>query len=144
MTRSIGGALEGPKTLILIVDDEPHIGLIVKMRLEQGPFTVFIASDGPDAFEQLAAHPTIALIILDLMLPGMRGADVLSLLRTDGRWQDLRCLVLTAAGQAAPLAEVEAMGISGVMTKPFSPRRLYERVVTLTAPTTALVRNSTL
>lgn len=122
---------------VLVVDDEPHIGLIIRMRLEQGPFHVLLASDGPDAFEQLAEYPGIALIILDLMLPGMRGAEVLSLLRASSRWRETPCLVLTAAGDDAQLDEVEALGISGVMTKPFSPRRLYERVVTLTSPTKA-------
>lgn len=108
------------------------------MRLEQGPFRVLLASDGPDAFEQLAEHRDVALIILDLMLPGMRGADVLSLLRANPRWRETPCLVLTAAGDDAQLEEVEALGISGVMTKPFSPRRLYERVITLTGPSPKL------
>lgn len=120
------------RTRVLVVDDEPHIGLIIRMRLEQGPFSVLLASDGPEAFELLSATPDIALVILDLMLPGMRGADVLSFLRADARWRDIPCLVLTAAGQAAQLDEVEALGIAGMMTKPFSPRRLYERVLALT------------
>jgi DNA-binding response OmpR family regulator len=120
---------------VLVVDDEPHIGLIIRMRLEQGPFQVVLASDGPDAFEQLATHPKIRLVILDLMLPGMRGADVLSHLRATSRWREIPVLVLTAAGQDAHVAEVESLGVSEVMTKPFSPRRLYERVVALTAST---------
>lgn len=123
------------RTVVLVVDDEPHIGLIIRMRLEQGPYEVMLASDGPDAFEQLAAHPGIGLVILDLMLPGMRGADVLSHLRASVRWRDTPVLVLTAAGQDADVEEVESLGVSGVMTKPFSPRRLYERVVAITTAT---------
>ncbi len=120
------------RTRILVVDDEPHIGLILRTRLEQGPFSVLLASDGPEAFEHLAAHPDVALVILDLMLPGMRGTEILSLLRADARWRHLPCLILTAAGQDAQLREAESLGVAGVMTKPFSPRRLFERVTSLT------------
>ncbi len=135
---------------ILVVDDEPHIGLIVRTRLEQGPYEVLLAGDGSEAFTLLAAHPDIALVILDLMLPGMRGAEILAVLRADARWQSLPCLILTAAGQDAQLREAEALGVSAVMTKPFSPRRLFERVVTLTRsipsttepPVSALVADS--
>ena len=98
---------------------------------------MLLASDGPEAFEILAAHPDIKLIILDLMLPGMRGAEILSLLRADSRWRKLPCLILTAAGQDAQLREAEALGVADVMTKPFSPRRLYDRVLSLTQSATA-------
>jgi DNA-binding response OmpR family regulator len=106
--------------------------LILRTRLEQGPFEVLLASDGSEAFAHLAAFPDIALVILDLMLPGMRGVEILGVLRADALWRSVPCLVLTAAGLDAQLREAEALGVSGVMTKPFSPRRLYERVVTLT------------
>ena len=96
---------------------------------------MLLASDGPEAFELLAAHPDVALVILDLMLPGMRGTEILALLRADARWRDLPCLILTAAGQDAQLREAEALGVADVMTKPFSPRRLYDRVVSLTRAT---------
>lgn len=117
---------------VLVVDDEPHIGLIVRTRLEQGPFDVELANDGSQAFRSLAAHPDIGLVILDLMLPGMRGAEILARMRADDAWRTIPCLVLTAAGQDAQVREAEALGVSAVMTKPFSPRRLFERVVTLT------------
>ncbi|MBL0172318.1 MAG: response regulator [Gemmatimonadaceae bacterium] len=124
------------------MDDEPHIGLILRTRLEQGPFRVLLASDGSGAFAQLAAHPQMALIILDLMLPGMSGQEILTVLRSDARWREVPCLILTAAGQDAQLRAVEALGVSGVMTKPFSPRRLYERVVTLTLAETSSLQET--
>ena len=66
------------------------------------------------------------------MLPGMRGTEILSVLHADARWQHVPCLILTAAGQDAQLRDAEALGVAGVMTKPFSPRRLYDRVLSLT------------
>jgi len=91
-----------------------------------------LASDGSEAFLSLATHPDIGLVILDLMLPGMRGAEVLARMRSDEAWRAIPCLILTAAGQDAQVQEAEALGVSAVMTKPFSLRRLFERVVTLT------------
>lgn len=103
----------------------------MRTRLEQGPIEVLLAADGPEAFAVLARYPDVALVILDLMLPGMSGLDILSQLRADSQWQNLPCIVLTAAGQETQLREAEALGVAGVMTKPFSPRRLYERVLGL-------------
>ena len=117
---------------VLVVDDEPHIGQIIRTRLEQGPFTVMLAGDGPEALALLEAHRDTRLVVLDLMLPGMSGLDILRTLRQDPRWESLPCLVLTAAGQDAQFREAQALGAADVLTKPFSPRRLFERVLMLT------------
>lgn len=127
---------------ILVVDDEPHIGRIIKTRLEQGPFRVTLAETGPSALSALSANPDTKLLILDLMLPGMSGLEVLTLLRADPRWQKLPCLVLTAAGQDTQYAEADALGISEFMTKPFSPRRLYSRALSLTGTEDTMTRPS--
>jgi CheY-like chemotaxis protein len=117
---------------VLVVDDEPHIGRIIKTRLEQGPFSVTLAETGPAALDALAQSPEMRLLILDLMLPGMSGIDVLRTLRRDPRWTHLPCLILTAAGQDAQYREADALGVAEFMTKPFSPRRLYARALALT------------
>ena len=119
-------------THILVVDDEPHIGRIIKTRLEQGPFTVTVAESGAQALAALEREPHIKLVVLDLMLPGMSGIDVLSAMRADDRWKDLLCIVLTAAGHDVQTRQTETLGVSEFMTKPFSPRRLFARVMTLT------------
>ncbi len=119
---------------VLVVDDEPHIGRIIRTRLEQDGFVVHLAEHGQEALALLQQHPSIALVLLDLMMPGMSGIDVLRVLRSDVRWTALPCIVLTAAGQDAQLREVEALGVSEIMTKPFSPRRLLSRVQAYTAP----------
>jgi DNA-binding response OmpR family regulator len=119
-------------TPVLVVDDEPHIGRIIKTRLEQGPFAVTLAESGTAALEALAAQPEMRLLILDLMLPGMSGLEVLRTVRQDERWAALPCLILTAAGQDAQYREADALGVAEFMTKPFSPRRLYARALSLT------------
>lgn len=129
---------------VLVVDDEPHIGRIIRTRLEQAGFTVHLAEHGAEALATLESTPAVALVVLDLMLPGMSGTDILRILRDDIRWRPLPCIVLTAAGQDAQLREVESLGVSEIMTKPFSPRRLLERVrvhtgTTLSEPTSTAV-----
>ena len=119
-------------THILVVDDEPHIGRIIKTRLEEGPFDVTVVENGTSALAALEADVQIKLVVLDLMLPGMSGIDVLRAMRGDARWKQLACVVLTAAGQDAQFRETQSLGVSDFMTKPFSPRRLFARVTSLT------------
>lgn len=117
---------------VLVVDDEPHIGQIIRVRLEQGPFTVLLAGDGLEALALLAVHDDIRLVVLDIMLPGIGGLEVLRRLRSEERWRDLPCIVLTAAGHDEQFRQAVALGAADVLTKPFSPRRLFERVLSLT------------
>ena len=123
---------DAPLIRVLVVDDEPHISLIIRTRLEQGPFEVMLADRADEALTLLQSHPDTRLVILDLMLPGLSGIDILRILRADTRWHDLPCLVLTAAGQDSQFVEAKQLGVSDIMTKPFSPRRLFERVTALT------------
>ena len=122
---------------VLVVDDEPHISRINKTRLEQGPFDVTIVETGDGVLHTLSVNPDIDLLVLDLMLPGMSGLDVLRALRADMRWRELPCIVLTAAGQDAHFRTARDLGASEFMTKPFSPRRLLARALHLVGETTA-------
>jgi CheY-like chemotaxis protein len=117
---------------VLVADDEPHIGRIVKTKLEQGPFAVTLVFDGREALEALAAHPDIRLVLLDLMMPHLTGLEVLTRMRGDPRWASLPCVILTAAGQDQRYDEAMRLGASDFITKPFSPKRLYARVLELT------------
>jgi CheY-like chemotaxis protein len=116
---------------VLVADDEPHIGRIVKTKLEQGPFAVTLVHDGGAALGALESEPDVAVVILDIMMPVMSGLEVLRRLRADPRWRALPCLVLTAAGQQEQHDQAMALGASEFMTKPFSPKRLLARVTEL-------------
>ena len=82
-----------------MADDEPHIGRIIKMKLEQGPFEVTLAYDGREALDALARNEDIALVLLDLMMPHLSGLDVLAAIRANPKYADLPTIILTAAGQ---------------------------------------------
>jgi two-component system alkaline phosphatase synthesis response regulator PhoP len=116
---------------VLVADDEPHIGRIIKMKLEQGQFRVTLAYDGREALEVLERESDIALVLLDLMMPHLTGLDVLAAMRGDERWKTLPCIILTAAGQEQQHQAALELGASEFLTKPFSPKKLYQRAVEL-------------
>lgn len=121
------------RTRILVADDEPHIGRIIKTKLEQGPFDVDLVYDGAEALEALERSPAVGLLILDLMMPRVTGLEVLDRVRADTRWRTLPCLILTAAGQDHQEVDARRRGADEFMTKPFSPKRLLARVTELVA-----------
>jgi two-component system, OmpR family, alkaline phosphatase synthesis response regulator PhoP len=124
--------LEQPPVHVLVADDEPHIGRIIKMKLEQGPFAVTLAYDGREALELMERDPAIALVLLDVMMPYMTGLDVLAKLRADDRWRNVPAIVLTAAGQEQHHKQAMELGANEFLTKPFSPKKLYARAAELT------------
>jgi DNA-binding response OmpR family regulator len=124
--------LEQPPVHVLVADDEPHIGRIIKMKLEQGPFAVTLAYDGREALEVMERDPAIALVLLDVMMPYMTGLDVLAKLRADDRWRNVPAIVLTAAGQEQHHKQAMELGANEFLTKPFSPKKLYARAAELT------------
>jgi two-component system alkaline phosphatase synthesis response regulator PhoP len=117
---------------ILVADDEPHIGRIIQTKLEQGPFRVTLVYDGAEALQALNQYPDLALVLLDLMMPRRSGLEVLAEMRADARWASLPCVILTAAGDDERYDEAVRLGASDFITKPFSPKRLYARVLELT------------
>lgn len=124
--------MPAPAIHVLVADDEPHIGRIIKTKLEQGPFRVTLVYDGAEALEALEANPDVKLLLLDLMMPRLDGLQVLDRVRADDRWASLPCLILTAAGQDHREDDARRRGADDFMTKPFSPKRLYARIAALT------------
>jgi DNA-binding response OmpR family regulator len=116
---------------VLVADDEPHIGRIIQMKLEQGPFRVTLAHDGQEALDLLNSGTAVDLVLLDLMMPRLSGLDVLAAMRADPRHATLPCIILTAAGQEQQHREAMRLGASDFMTKPFSPKKLYARTAEL-------------
>lgn len=125
---------ENPGALrhILVADDEPHIGRIIKMKLENGPFRVTLAYDGQEAVDVLERESDVDLVLLDLMMPRLSGMDVLAIVRKNEKWKDIPCVILTAAGADQHHRDAMKTGASDFLTKPFSPKKLYALVAKLT------------
>ncbi len=121
----------GERLHVLVADDEPHIGRIIKMKLEQGPFRVTLAYDGREALDVLEKEDDLALVLLDLMMPRLSGLDVLSKMRAHPRWKEIPSIILTAAGQEQHHRHAMELGASEFFTKPFSPKKLYARAAEL-------------
>jgi DNA-binding response OmpR family regulator len=109
---------------ILVVDDDPKIVSLICLYLEREGFQTIAAHDGGEALEILNKE-SIALIVLDLMMPGIAGDEVCSRVRDRG---DLPILMLTAKVEEEEKLSGLAMGADDYMTKPFSPRELVARV----------------
>jgi DNA-binding response OmpR family regulator len=117
---------------VLVADDEPHIGRIIKMKLEQGPFKVSLAYDGEEALAFLDSDEPVDLALLDLMMPKLSGLDVLRKIREQEKFKSLPCIILTAGGDAKHERDALALGATHFLTKPFSPKKLYALVARLT------------
>lgn len=112
---------------ILVVDDEPGIVQIARDYLDRAGFRVITAGDGPSAL-RLARTERPALMVLDLMLPGMDGLDVTRILRQDPATRTLPIIMLTARVEEADRLIGLELGADDYITKPFSPRELVARV----------------
>lgn len=112
---------------ILVVDDEPDIVALVAYNLVKAGFRVSTATNGGDAL-RLAQQERPALIVLDLMLPGMSGLEVLEQLRADEASQDIAVLLLTARREEADRIKGLSSGADDYLTKPFSAQELVLRV----------------
>jgi DNA-binding response OmpR family regulator len=117
---------------ILVADDEPHIGRIIKMKLEQGPFRVSLAYDGQEALDIINGEDPVDLALLDLMMPKLSGLDVLRRVREQEKFRSLPCIILTAGGDAKHERDALELGATQFLTKPFSPKKLYALVARLT------------
>jgi two-component system phosphate regulon response regulator PhoB len=112
---------------ILVVDDEPDIVALVVYHLAKAGYKVSSASSGPDALA-LAKRDRPSLIVLDLMLPGMSGFDVLAKLREDEQLAGVAVLMLTARKEEPDRIRGLELGADDYLTKPFSPQELVLRV----------------
>lgn len=110
---------------LLVVDDEPSILTLLKFNLEQSGFEVLTAENGNDALH-IATTEDLALIVLDLMLPGMDGMDVCKTLRQEKI--NTPILMLTAKDDEFDKILGLELGADDYMTKPFSPREVVARI----------------
>ena len=116
---------------LLVIDDEPSIGRIVRSQFERGPYQVSSVEDGASGLTFLGGHEDVDCILLDLNMPGMSGVEFLEELRKDTRRARIPTLVLTAAGQIGQVEQARALGATAIVTKPFSPKKLYRQVAEL-------------
>ena len=113
---------------ILVVDDEPHIRRVLATILRNDGFQAYEASDGVEGMEAINSDQDFDFILLDFMMPGATGLEVLARIRSHPRRADIPVIILTAKGQDADRQAALAGGANDFLTKPFSPKKLVARI----------------
>src|SRR5919109_2500885 len=112
---------------ILVVDDEPDITALVAYHLAKGGYRVTTAGTGADALRS-AREERPDLVVLDLMLPGHSGFEVLAELRRRDETREVGVLLLTARKDEPDRIKGLSLGADDYLSKPFSPKELVLRV----------------
>jgi two-component system phosphate regulon response regulator PhoB len=115
---------------ILVVDDEPDITALVAYHLAKAGHRVSTAANGPDALKA-AREERPDIVILDLMLPGVSGYDVLAELRRRDETREVGVILLTSRREEPDRIRGLSLGADDYLTKPFSPQELSLRVTAL-------------
>lgn len=121
---------ENMRHTILIVEDELDIQEMIAFNLRQEGYRVFCSTSGEDGLDKVKSKRP-HLVLLDLMLPGINGLEVLRQIRRDSELEETRVLLLTAKSEEADVVAGLELGADDYVTKPFSNRILLARVHTL-------------
>jgi two-component system, OmpR family, alkaline phosphatase synthesis response regulator PhoP len=119
---------------ILVVDDDPYIGRIIQLKLEETPYSVDFCQDGATALGRLRTDDPVDLILLDIMMPNMNGFEVLALLREIPHRAETPVIMLTGKGQSTDRDKAASLGARDFLTKPFSPKKLLARIEEIFSP----------
>ncbi len=129
---------------ILIVDDESDLVELISYNLKKEGFEASSAFDGEQALNKVRKE-SFALVLLDLMLPGMPGMELCRIFRNDQKTKNLPIIMLTAKGEEIDRILGLEMGADDYITKPFSPRELVARVkAVLRRAATVLLEGNTI
>jgi len=113
---------------IMVAEDEPHIRRILVTLLEAQGFRVDVARDGNEALEFLNGPAAYDAVLLDLLMPGHTGLEVLERIRGMPGRELTPVLLLSAKGQDADRERAFELGAADFLTKPFSPKKLINRL----------------
>lgn len=112
---------------VLLIEDEPNIAEAIRFLLMRDGCEVMVEQNGALALSRVAeVQPD--LVILDLMLPGLSGLEILTALRANPVTSGLRVMMLTAKGQGRDRESAERAGVSAFMSKPFSNTEMRAQV----------------
>ena len=112
---------------VLLIEDEQNIIEAVSFILSRDGWEVKTHANGQNAMDAVRAREP-DVVILDVMLPGKSGFDILSEIRAEARFESLPVLMLSARGQAKDLEMAERAGANRYMTKPFSNAEVLDAV----------------
>ena len=112
---------------IVVIEDEPDIVEVISYNLKREGFQVIALARGDEGLNQVR-NQSPALVILDLMLPGIDGLSVCQQIKADSLTQDIPIIMVSAKGEESDVVIGLGMGADDYLAKPFSPRELIARV----------------
>jgi len=112
---------------VLVVDDEASLRNLVRTTLESDSYRILEASDGDEALE-IALLERPDLLVVDWMMPGRTGIEVVKELRKTERGKEIPIVMLTARGQQVDIERGREAGVTVYLVKPFSPLQLIDTV----------------
>ena len=117
------------KNTILIVDDEPDIVNLTEKFLKLGDFETLTCANGRDALEIIEEkYDEIALVLLDIMMPGTSGYSVLQRIKENEKYKHILVILFTVKSFNEDIQKGKKLGADGYLTKPFSGKELLKYV----------------
>ena len=129
MSVSINPAVDQSQVTILVVDDIPLNVLLIRKMLGKFKFNILTANNGQAALDTVAAN-NVDLVLLDLMMPGMDGYEVLTRLRNQEETKELPVVILSALNSSDDVTKGFQLGANDFITKPIIMERLLTCVAT--------------
>ncbi len=114
---------------ILVVDDEPDILTLTRKFLELGGFDIITCNNAKEAMKVIEArYNDISLVLLDVMMPGISGMEVLRNIKNDRRFMNILVVLFTVKSFNEDIQKGKRLGADGYITKPFSGKELLKYV----------------
>jgi len=115
------------KFSVLLIEDEEHIRTIVEYNLQMDGIEVYLAEDGPTGLD-IATTKKPDVILLDWMLPGMDGLQVLEKLKADQRTRSIPVIMVTVKRMVSDVGNALLRGADDYIVKPFDPEELSQMI----------------
>jgi DNA-binding response OmpR family regulator len=117
-----------PPLRVLVVEDEVHIQRLIKLVLEKNGIAVDAVGSGEEALKLLAEAAKPDLVLLDILMPGIDGLQVLKAIRANSALKGLPVVMLTALAQENVVLQGIKLGANDYIRKPFHPTELVKRL----------------
>lgn len=112
----------------LVVEDDEHIGQLLKFMLDRAGYAVTLCADGRAAQAHIQSQPAPAVALFDVMLPFMDGFQLVGLVRKQPGWEKVPVIMLTAKAQERDIVRALDAGANDYIVKPFQPEELLARL----------------
>ena len=124
--------MEGEKKKILIVDDDSFLLDMYALKFSQNSFDVYVASSGPQAIEKMKSGLSPDVMLMDIIMPGMDGFEMLSRINTEGLCPNCMRIVLSNKSQQSDIEQGKKFGVAGYIVKANStPAEVIAQVINI-------------